>query len=188
MPQSLEAWVFAINKGAFKSRELLDAERPEDTPPHSDGSALLQNWATLVNRQGVMLAHLSAVPATRAELMESMPGMVDRAPAWLDARLQGKPMTWELFFLGLAQTMAVQRREIERVVEEQVSDPEKIEEALTEAPVPDGTREEERFDLMSGVGLALSAHLKALVEIAYDLEVQAGRRGGADDEGSGHRL
>lgn len=93
MPQNLEEWVFAMTKGAFKSRELLDAERPEDTPPHSDDSALLQNWATLVNRQGVMLAHLSAVPATRAELKESMPGMVDRAPAWLDARLQRKPMT-----------------------------------------------------------------------------------------------
>lgn len=36
---------------------------------------------------------------------------------------------------------------------------------------------------MSGVGLALSAHLKALVEIAYDLEVQAGMRGCTCGEG-----
>lgn len=78
--------------------------------------------------------------------------------------------------------MSAQRREIERVVDEQVSDPEEIEEALAEAPVPDGTGREERFDLMSGVTRALSAHLKALVDIAYDLEVQAGRRGDAGDE------
>ncbi len=60
-------------------------------------------------------------------------------------------MTWELFFQGLAQTVSVQRREIERVLDEQVSGPEEIEEVLAEAPVPDGTGGEERFDLMSGV-------------------------------------
>ncbi len=177
--ESLEAWVFAMTQGAFKSRELLEAERPEGVPPFDEDRALLQNWTTLVNRQGKILAHLSVVPSTRAELMESMPGMVNRAPAWLDAHLQGnQPMTWELFFRGLAQTVRVQRREIERVVAEQVSDREEIEQALAEAPVPAGTEAEERSDLMSGVVRAMSAHLKALVDIAYDLEVQAGRRGG----------
>lgn len=165
------------------SRELLDAERPEGAPPHSDDSALLQNWATLVNRQGTILAHLAVVPSTRAELMESMPGMVNRAPAWLDAHLQGgQPMTWDLFFRGLAQTVTVHRREIERVVAEQVSEPGGIEEALAEAPVPAGAEGEERSDLMSGVVRAMSAHLKALAEIAYDLEVQAGLRGNLGED------
>ena len=181
--ENLEAWVFAMTKGAFKSLEVLDAERPEGMPPFDEDRALLQNWATLVSRQGNILAHLSIVPSTRAELMESMPGMVNRAPAWLEAHLQGgQPMTWELFFRGLAQTVTVHRREIERVVDEQVSNPDEIEEALAEAPVPAGTEDEERSDLMSGVVRALSAHLKALVDIAYDLEVQAGRFGGAAED------
>jgi hypothetical protein len=172
----LQGWVFAMTKGAFKSRELLEAERPEDVPPYSDDLVLLQNWGTLVDRQGRMLAHLALVPATRAELKESMPGLLDRAPAWLDAHLQGKPMmSWELFFRGAAQTVAVHRREIERVVAEQVDDPEEIEEALANAPVPAGTEEEGRPDLMSAVSLAMTAHLKALVDIAYHLERKFGR-------------
>ncbi len=182
MPENLEAWVFAMTRGAFKSREVLDAERPEGAPPYSDDLVMLQNCATLVNRQGKILAHLSIVPATRAELMDRMPGMVDRAPAWLEARLHGHPMTWEVYFRGLAQTMTVQRREIERVVDEQVVDAEEIEEALANAPVPAGTEEEQRSELMSGVMQATVAHLKALVDIAYDLEVQAGVRGVINEE------
>jgi len=175
-PQNLEAWVFAMTRGAFKSRELLEAERPEGARPYDENLVVLQNCATLVNRQGMILAHLSVVPATRAELMESMPGMLNRAPAWLDAQLQGdQPMTWELFYRGVAQTVTVHRREIERVVAEQVSDPSEIDQALGEAPIPVGAEGEDRGDLMSGVMRAMSAHLKALVDIAYDLEMQFGR-------------
>ena len=68
--------------------------------------------------------------------------------------------------------MAEHRKAIERVVEEQVAEPDEIEEALAEAPVPAGTDEEDRSDLMQGVGDAMTAHTKALVDIAYDLENQ----------------
>jgi hypothetical protein len=60
-PQNLETWVLAMIRGAFKSRELLEAERPDDVPPFDDpddGRVMLQNWAALVNRQGMILAHL----------------------------------------------------------------------------------------------------------------------------------
>jgi hypothetical protein len=107
--------------------------------------------------------------------MAQMPGMVDRAPAWLDARLQGKPMTWRVFFTGLAQTAAVHREAIELVAAEQLSDPEMIDETLAEAPVPTATPDEDRSALMSGVVHALLAHTKALADIAYDLEMTAGR-------------
>jgi hypothetical protein len=172
----LQGWVFAMTKGSFRSREVLEAERPDDVPPYSDDLVLLQNWGTLIDQQGMMLAYLSLVPATRAELKESMPGLLDRSPAWLDARLQGKPlMSWDLFFRGAAQTVAVHRREIERVVAEQVGEPEEIEEALADAPVPAGTDDEDRSDLLSAVSLTMTAHLKALVDIAYHLERNFGR-------------
>jgi hypothetical protein len=60
-PQNLEMWVLAKIKGAFKSRELLEAERPEGAPPYDAGQVMLQNWAALVDRQGRILAHLSVV-------------------------------------------------------------------------------------------------------------------------------
>jgi len=172
-PDSLERFVLDTIKGAFKSREVLDAERPEHAPPFTDSGAMLQNWATLINRQGSLVAHLSIVPETRAELMERMPDMLERSPAWMSAHMQGvEEMTLKLFMRGIAQTMGEHRKAIERVVDEQVMEPEEIEEALAEAPVPAGTDDEERSDLMKGVSLAMSAHTKALVDIAYDLEVQ----------------
>jgi hypothetical protein len=176
MPENLEMWVLAMIKGAFKSQEVLEAERPAHMPPYDEDRALLQNWTTVVHRQGVVLAHLSVIPPTRAELMKRMPDMVDRAPAWLDAHVDGEqPMTWELFMRGIAQIMTEHREAIERVVEEQVVDPESIEEALVEAPVPAGAGDEERSDLIAGVARAMTAHTKALVDIAYDLETRFGR-------------
>lgn len=176
VPQSLDLQVLQMIRGALKSREVWNAERPDGVPPYSDDQAMLQNWASVVSRQGSILANLSVVPSTRAELMASMPGMVNRAPAWLDAHLQGRQeMTLELFMQGIAQTLARHRDAMERVVSEQVANPESIEETLAEAPIPTGAKGEDRSDLISGVGCAMSAHMKALVDIAYDLEIQVGR-------------
>src|SRR4051794_35919099 len=122
LPQSLETRVIDAIRGAFKSREVWDAERPVGAPPMTDDQTMLQNWASLVSRQGSILAHLSVVPSTRAELMAVMPEMVNRAPAWLDAHVQGEDeMTLKLFMRGIAQTMAKHREAIERVVSEQVA-------------------------------------------------------------------
>jgi hypothetical protein len=172
-PQNLEMWVFAMIRGGFKSIEVLEAERPPHAPPYDEDRVLLQNLTTTVNRQGMVLARLSVVRETRAELMERMPGMADRVPAWLDAQLEGdRPMTWELFMKGISQMMAAHREVIEQVVEEQVAEPEAIEETLAEAPVPTG--DEARRDLFKGVFDVLTAHTKALVDIAYDLERSVG--------------
>jgi hypothetical protein len=173
LPQNLELRVLELIKGAFRSREVLEAERPNDAPPVDDDRAMLQNLTEAMERQGMILAHLSIVPSTRAELMTRLPGMANRVPVWLDAHLEGnRPMTWRLFMQGLAQIQSEHREAIERVVAEQVEEAGEIEEALTEAPVPAGTPGEVRRDLMSGVFRAMTAHTKALVDIAYDLETQ----------------
>lgn len=164
--------MIAAIKAASKSREEWEAECPE-LSPISDDWVLLQNWASTVHAQGVALAHLAVSPQTRAELMTEMPGMVNRSPAWLDAHLEGqRVMTLELFLQGIVETLAKHRAAIERVLAEQVGDPAPIEETLAEAPVPDGT--DDRSDLIHGVGEVMGAHLKAIVDMAYDLEIQAG--------------
>jgi hypothetical protein len=180
--QNLEMWVLETIRGGFKSIEVLEAERPPHAPPYDEDRALLQNFTTTVSRQGKVLARLSVVAETRAELLERMPGLADRVPAWLDAYLEGRPTTWEIFMRGIAQMMAEHREAIELVVEEQVADPEEIEEALADAPVPAATDEETRSELFAGVFQVLMAHTKALAGIAYDLEMQVGSRISPDFE------
>ena len=175
LPDGLEKHVLDTIMGAFKSRELLEAERPAHLPPYDDDRVMLENWTSVVDRQGRLLALLSVAPDTKVELMERMPNLVNLSPAWVDAQVHAKPMTWKLLMRGLAQTATEQRDAIERVVAEQVAEPEEIEDILSAAPVPAGTEEEDRSALMSGVVDALSAHTKALVDIAYDLERQLGR-------------
>jgi hypothetical protein len=172
----IEGQVIAAINGAFKSREQWEAEYPELSPLEDDW-VMLQNWALVVHRQGIMLARLAVLPQTRAELAAEMEGLVNRAPAWLDAHFEGQDtMTLDLFLKGIAETLARQRAAIERIVAEQASDPEPIEESLAEAPVP--ATAEERPDLLRGICEVMPAHLKALVDLAYDLEVRAGWRPG----------
>jgi hypothetical protein len=66
LPENLEMFVLRQIRGAFKSREVLEAEWPQDAPPLDDDRVLLSNWASLVQRQGTILARLSVVAPTRA--------------------------------------------------------------------------------------------------------------------------
>jgi hypothetical protein len=173
-PDNLVGMVLAVLRGAYRSREVLEAEMPPELRPAGEDRLMLDNWACAVEREGTLLAHLSVVPTTRVELMEAMLGLVYRAPAWLQARARGEPMTLTLFARGLAQAQAVQRREFERVIAEQVLDPEPIERCLAQAPVPDSEAEQPRSELVAAVGEVSRAHLEALVEIALDLEARFG--------------
>jgi hypothetical protein len=173
LPQSLEKLVLQSLTGAIKSREGWEAQRKDDEPPMSDLQVLLENIVAEVRRHGVILAELAVVPETRAELKAKMPDAVDRIPAWMEMRVFGTPlMTPALFGRGIAQLMGEHREAIERVVAEQVLEPEPIEEMLAEAPVPAGEEEEEEGEVIAGVGQALIAHVKALAEIAHDLDMR----------------
>lgn len=180
LPQSMEKLVLRSLTGAIKSREGWEAQRKDDEPPMSDLQVLLENVVAEVRRHGVILAQLAVVPETRAELSERMPGAVDRIPAWMEARIYGPPlMTPGLFARGVAQLMGEHREAIERVVAEQVLEPEPIEEMLAEAPVPEGEEGEEDSEVIAGVGRAMTAHMQALADIAHDLDVRVAAMLGA---------
>lgn len=182
-PVNLESLVVTVLRGAFRSREVIEADLPEEMRPLDEGRLALHRWSSMIHRQGTLLAYLSVVPATRAELLKRMPGMLDRAPAWLDAYVRGdEPMTVKLFARGVAQTLAVQREAFEQVIDDQVVDPEPIERSFAEAPVPAGTEDEGQSELISAVGDASNAHMAALADIAYDLETHLHRLLGDPDE------
>jgi hypothetical protein len=86
-----------------------------------------------------------------------------RVPARLEAKVNGPPlMTIRLFIRGLAELMSEHRQAIERVVAEQVREPQPIEALLAAAPLPAGSDDESDGELMGAIGAAIGAHLEAL--------------------------
>ena len=103
----MEAAVVQAISLAPKSPEALDEERGDDLPPISELEAFLENMTAIVQRHGVVIAHLAAVPETQEELLATMPNAVERVPAWLEAEEHGPAlMTPRLFVRGMAQLLA----------------------------------------------------------------------------------
>ncbi len=170
-PLSMETAVVEAITAAPRSREGWEELRGPGQPPMSEQEVLLENMTEIVKRHGLIIAKLALAPATRDDLEASMPDAVERVPAWLEAKVNGPPlMTVRIFIRGLAQLMGEHRAAIERVVAEQVRNPEPIESLLAAAPLPAGDEGESDPELMAAVGAAIGAHLEALVEIARDFD------------------
>jgi hypothetical protein len=171
----MEMVVVQAITAAPRSREGWEELRGPDQPPISEQEVFLENMTEIVKRHGLVIAKLAISPETRAELEASMPGAVERVPAWLEASVNEPPlMTVRLFISGLAELMGVHRGAIERVVAEQVREPLPIEAMLAAAPLPGCGEDESDAELMGAVGAAIGAHLEALVEIARDLDQRIG--------------
>ncbi len=172
-PGSVEEVVVRALGMPHRTREDLEQLRGEDEPPVGEIQLVLDNAISDVKRYSLILANISIVPATKERIMRESRDATDRVPAWMEAAVYGPPlMTPRLFMRGLAQLIGEQRRDFEQVVEEQVMEPEPIEELLGAAPVPEGGDDETDSELTGGVSEASVAHMQALVEIARDLDVR----------------
>jgi hypothetical protein len=172
--------VIAEINGVFESFEWVLSRKPGEMSVE-DTKAMLECSASVVQKQGAILARLSILPWRRGELKSSMSGIVRRAPAWMDAHFRGeRGMTLELFALGIAQTMTTQRAEIEQVLSEQVEEPGPFQALLAEAPLPANPEQLARGELLSGIAKAMTAHTKALAGIAADVDVKYRRHFGLD--------
>jgi len=171
LPHCMEAIVLKALQQQDRSRQGWEELRGGGEPPMSDLQVFLENMIAEVRQHGILLAQLAVHPVTRRELQTAAPDATQRIPCWMEAKVFGPPlMTPQLFVRGLAQLLGEQRRWFERVVDEQVVDPEPIERVLAEAPVPAGTEEEDLTELTEAVGEAMKAHLRALLGIAHDLD------------------
>jgi len=172
-PRSVEEIVVRGLTAPYRTREDWEELRSEDEPPISDFQLMLENTIEMVKRQSLILASIAIVTETREWIREEAKEAPDRIPAWMDAAVYGPPlMTPRLFMRGLGQLMGGQRRQFERVIEEQVSEPEPIEELLADAPIPEGDEDEADGELTHGVREALRAHMDALIRIARDLDAR----------------
>lgn len=170
-PRNVEEIVVRALTEPPRTREDWEELRSEDEPPISDFQLMLENMIEMAKRHSRILASISIVAETRERILEDAKDAPDRIPAWMDAVVYGPPlMTPRLFMHGLGQLMGGQRRHFERVIEEQVTAPEPIEELLASAPIPDGGEDESDSELIHGVGEVMRAHMQALVDIARDLD------------------
>jgi hypothetical protein len=170
---SIEEMVTAEINGVFESfaPTLLARERGEAS--NEDSQAMLECWASVVQRQGLILARMSMLPWRKAELKSNMSDIVNRAPAWMNAHFRGeRVMTLELYAQGMAQTMATQRVAFEQVLAEQVSEPVPLRELLAEAPIPAAPEKMGRSELLSALAKAMMAHTEALAGIAADVDAK----------------
>lgn len=170
-PRNVEEIVVRALTMPYRTLEDWEEQRSEDEPPISDFQLTLENMIDMVKRHGLILASISIVTETRELIREDSKDAPNRIPAWMDAAVYGPPlMTPRLFMLGLGQLAGDQRKHFERVIEEQVTEPEPIEELLTSAPIPEGEEDESESDLIHSVGEVIRAHMDALVNIARDLD------------------
>lgn len=133
--------------------------------------AILECWGSTVQRQGTILARLAILPWRKSELQSNMPGIVKRAPAWMDAHIHGaQKMTPDLFAQGIAETMATQRSAIKQVLADQMNEPTRLEALLADAPIPSNTEAMVRSDLFAALAQAMTAHTEVLVGIAADCD------------------
>lgn len=96
-----------------------------------------------------------------------MPQAIERLPLWLTARVSGPPpMAPSAVVRDFTELVGVHREAILRVAREQVADPEDIEAALDDAPIP----RLEDADLARSVGRVSGAHSQALILIARDTD------------------
>jgi hypothetical protein len=168
-PGNLEGLVISQLIDAYESFEVGGADGQGTLA--SPGGHLVQLWASVVDRQGQILAQLAIEPDTRAELASSMEGLVNRSPAWLDAHLrEEKTMTVDLFLRGMAQTMTRQREGISRVAAEQTREPATLEKTLREAPLPESFEDPEHDEFVSALADAVTAHSEVLIGIAAELD------------------
>lgn len=170
---SMEEMVTAEINGVFESFApiLFAGKRGEASNEHS--RAMFECWGSVVQRQGLILTRMAILPWRKAELKSNMSGIVNRAPAWMNAHFRGeRVMTLELYAQGMAQTMATQRGAFEQVLADQVSEPAPLQELLAEVPIPVAPEEMERSELLSALANAMMAHTEALAGIAADADAK----------------
>lgn len=95
---SMEEMVTAEINGVFESFApiLFAGKREEASNEYS--RAMSECWGSVVQRQGLILARMAILPWRKAELKSSMSGIVNRAPAWMNAHYRGeRAMTLELY-------------------------------------------------------------------------------------------
>jgi len=170
-PGNFEMALFKVLNRIPVHRRELEEEHDPDSPPLSGAFLALNSLANFIWLLNLVIAYLAKDEDTRAELTEATEHAAERVPAWMDMRVFGPGDEPEhKFVLGLTQLLADQRATIERLVDEQVEDPEPITRFLAEHPVPSGGEGEDTEKLLVAASPAVQANFQSALVIARELD------------------
>lgn len=163
--------IFQVLNRAPAHRRKLEEEHDPDSPPLSDVFLALNSLANVVWLLDLVIAYMAKGEDTRAELIEASEHAAKRVPAWMEMRVFGPGDEPEhKFILGLTQLLADQRATIERLVDEQVEDPEPIARWLAEGSLPCEMEGDDTEKLLMAAGLAMQANVHSALVIARELD------------------
>jgi hypothetical protein len=166
-----EATILRSLKGAMNFRERYEREREPGDPPPGEPALTFNGMANFLHLQGMLIACLALESDTSSELLSKSAQAAQRVPAWMEMWVYGpSESSMHMFALGCAQLLVGQREALERIVEEQVEEPEPIEEALSECPIPTGEEGESTEELCARTAQAFRANFQATIAIARDLD------------------
>jgi len=170
-PGDFEMALFKVFNRIPVHRRELEEEHDPDSPPLSPAFLALNSLANIVWLMNLAISYMAKDEDTRAELREVAELAAERVPAWMEMRVFGPGDEPEhKFVLGLTQLLAGQRETIERLVDEQVEDPEPITRRLAEHPVPSGAEGEGTEKLLIAAGLAMEVNFQSALAIARELD------------------
>jgi len=171
-PLGFEGAVLRSLNSVAGYRDRCEAERGPNDPPLDENLVALNGIAVFLKLQGQLIAHMALEPDTSEELMRNATHAAERVPAWMELRVYGGEgrQPGRKFALGCAQLIAEQRLALERILDEQVEEPEPIKEILAECPVPTGEEGESAGELLALARDALTANFMATRATARDLD------------------
>ncbi len=168
---NFEMAIFKVLNRAPAHRRKLEEEHDPDSPPLSDVFLALNSLANVVWLLDLVIAYMAQSEDTRVELIKTSKHAAERVPAWMEMRVFGpgdKPE--HKFVLGLTQLLADQRATIERLVDEQVENPEPIARCLAEGSLPCRAEGDATEKLLMTAGLAMEANLQSALIIAREID------------------
>jgi hypothetical protein len=166
-----EATILRSLSAAMNFREGHEAEREPGDPPPGEPSTTFNGMANFLHLQGMLIACLALEEDTASELLSKSAHAAQRVPAWMEMWVYGpSDSSIRMFALGCAQLLAEQREALERILADQVEEPEAVEEALTEWPIPTGEEGESTEELFSRFAKAFHANFQATIAVARDLD------------------
>ncbi len=152
-------------------RREIEEEHDPDSPPLSKVFLALNSLANVAWLLDLAIAYMAKDEDVRAELIEASRHAAERVPAWLDMRVYGPGDEPEhKFVLGLTQLLADQRATIERIVDEQVENPEPIARCLAKGSVPCTAEGDDTEQLLMAAGLAMEANFQSALVMARELD------------------